>query len=443
LPNEKPVDLSRLKIPDGQCAPRGGGLKTAIACLICLGLGFGASSLLRQVRSSGKLKVTTAVARPASGGSGKSFTAGGWIEVAVPAYPVVISARVSERLEELLVREGQTVKAGQLLARQYDKDIRSRRDLASAAHESATKKLAKMKAGFRKEDVSAAAARLLEAAEKLRLAKATYKRSAGLKPGAISAEELDRDLSAFKRAEADHARAAAELDKMKAGYRPEDVAVAAAELAEAAARLELAERSLAYCRVTAPDAAPELRVLKTHRRVGEWVPAGKEGALVSLYDPRDIQVRLDVIQSNIRAVRVGGPVSVRTEVNPDREYRGKVLRVEPLAELSKNTVTVRVKIEDPDDALFPEMVAQATFAAGGTGGDGPSGLLVPEAAVRGEGKETCVFVVIDGIARRRKVKVAEKRGGRAVIGSGLSSGQQVVVGGPADLADGQEVEEEQ
>jgi len=105
-------------------------------------------------------------------------------------------------------------------------------------------------------------------------------------------------------------------------------------------------------------------VLKVLHRVGEWVDAQKHPSLVWLYDPKQMQVRVDVRQPDVTSVAVGQTVEVVTEANPSKKYKGTVLRIDPLAELSKNTVTVRARIEDPDDLLYPEMVAQITFLQG-------------------------------------------------------------------------------
>lgn len=438
------VDLDRLTIKDRGDGRRGGGWKVAALCLLCLGAGFGAAKLLDWWTAPDVLRVRTAVVRPATGDGGRQFTAGGWVEPTTPAYPIVVSCRISERLEALRVHEGQIVQPGQEIARMYDKDIGSRLAVARAKHDAAQKTLAKMRAGFRSEDVRAAAAKAAGVAETLRIAQANYGRSKGLRAGAISKEELDKELSAVTEAQAAHAEATAELDKLRAGYRVEDVAVAQANVNEADSVVKLAELSLSYCTIAVPAVGRPLRVLKVLHRVGQWIDARKDPALVWLYDPTDMQVRVDVTQANVKSIRVGGEAIVTTEADAQKKYKGKVLRAEPLAELSKNTVTVRVKIEDPDAMLFPEMVAQVTFLAVDEGGeDGKAaGLLVPSEAVIGQGDQRHVFVSDGGQARRLAVTVLADHGRGVVIGRGLRSGQRVIVSDIDKLSDGQRIEEE-
>jgi len=436
------VDLNRLKIRDRAAPPRRGRWKILVLCLLFLGIGVGGSYLWNHYGVDRTLKVDTALVQAAHTTQAQQFTAGGWIEVARPAWPLVVTCRISERLETLSVREGQVLEAGQVIATLYSKDIQTRLDLAQADADAAARNLDRFNAGFRKEEIDAAAARVAETAEQQRIAANNYKRSQAVPPGGISQEDLDRDLSALNRAKALHAQAMADLAKLKAGYRKEDVAVARAELTRAQRNVELIERELSYCTIQAPEFDRPLRVLKVLHRVGEWIDAKKQPELIWLYDPTQMQARADVTQPNIRSVAVGKPAIVITEANPQRKYKGTVLRIEPLAELAKNTVTVRIKIDDPDELLFPEMTARITFLA-----DKPilvetaGAVFVPTAAVLDEGGRKYVFVLDAGRAGRRDVTVGAVAGSQMRITGGLQPGQRIITSHLGSLRPGLAVEE--
>jgi RND family efflux transporter MFP subunit len=441
------MDLNRLRIPDSGPPPspsrRWGVL---LACAACLAAGAVASRLVAPAGPGGPSRVRTAVVRPPSAATGRGFTAGGWIEPQVPYHPVIVSARIPERLEELLVHEGQDVPPGAVVARLNDRDMRSRLALAEARLESARQQHALLKAGPRVEEIRAAEGRLAETDEQVRLARANVERSRGIQDGALSAEQLDAERAALARAEAVRAQALADLDRLRTGYRAEEVAVARAAETAAAAEADLARRGLDYCTLRAPASDRPLRVLRVFRPVGSWINAEKseETAVLSLYDPKAMQVRVDVTQPNLRAVAAGGKADVVTEANPSRTYRGTVLRCEPMAVLAKNTVTVRVRIEDPDDLLFPDMVAQVTFLRAGEAGAPARELLVPKEALLdpappAPGGRNAVFVVIDGRAQRRPVVLQGVRGDQVLVGEGLDSGQRVVVSGAGALREGQAV----
>ncbi len=443
------MDLNRLTIPDAgtPAAPprRWPGLLAGAA-----GLAVGALAyhLVCTLPSAGRPRVRTAVVRSPSASTGKGFTAGGWIEARAPYEPVQVSARLSERLEELRFHEGQDVPPGAVVARLYDGDAKERLAVAEARLASARAHHALMRAGPRAEEIQAAEARLAEAEERVRLARANAARSRALQPGAIAPEQLDAEVSAQKQAEAARDRAAAERDRLKTGYRAEEVAMAAAAEEEAGAAVELARRQLDYCTLRAPDAGKPLRVLRVHLPVGTWIHAEKgETAVLSLYDPGAMQVRVDVTQPHIRHVTVGGKAEIVTEANPERRYAGTVLRAEPLAVLAKNTVTVRVRIDDPDDLLFPDMVAQVTFHRADAADAPARGLFVPAEALLDPagpseaGGRNGVWVVVDGRLARSPVVVKGIRNGQAEVVEGLTSGQRVVVGGGPALREGQAVEE--
>lgn len=436
------VDLNRLKITDRAESPRRSRWKVLVLCLLFLGIGFGASHLWNRYGVEKNLKVDTALVQAAHTSQAQQFTAGGWIEVARPAWPLVVTCRISERLETLSVREGQILEPGQVIATLYSKDIQTRQDLAQAEADAAARNLDRFHAGFRTEEIDAATARVAEKAEQERIAANDYQRSQSVPAGGISREDLDRDLSALNKAKALHAQALADLAKMKAGYRKEDIAVAQAELTRAQRNVELIARELSYCTIKAPPSDRPLRVLKVLHRVGEWIDARKQPELVWLYDASQMQARADITQPNIRSVGVGKSATVITEANPQRRYKGTVLRIEPLAELAKNTVTVRVKIEDPDELLFPEMTARITFLA-----EEPmlvetaNAVFIPTAALLHEGGKKHVFVLDAGRARRRDVTVDGAVGSQTRVTAGLQPGQRVITSHLGLLRPGLTVEE--
>jgi multidrug efflux pump subunit AcrA (membrane-fusion protein) len=437
------MDLNRLKIPDKPAPSRKGGRATTVAlCLVCAAGGFFASKGFEHLGPNRAVEVRTAVARSASGGQGKGFTAGGWIEPAWPKYPVLVSARIPERIEELLAVEGRMVEPGETIVRLYDKDMRNHLEIAQTRVAEARENLGKLEAGYRKEEITAAEAKVAERAEALRLADANYKRDMKLTRNTISERELDASLSAYAQATALHALAQADLEKLRAGYRPEDIAIARTQVDKAGAEVELARNNLEACVIGVPAGGPALRVLKIYHQVGDWIPEKEDRRLVALYDPQDMQARVDVTQANISHVRVGGRTRIVTEADSRSQYSGTVLRIDPQADLAKNTVTIRVRIDNPDEMLFPDMVAQVTFLVeDAPDEDKPAGLVVPREAVRSDEGGDYVFVVKDGQARRRDVAVEGARGDQTVLRGELASGQRVIVSHSERLADGTPVTE--
>lgn len=363
-------------------------------------LGFTLGRLTAPRHTSLALPVPTAVALPPEETRGAQFMASGWIEVPTPRYPLAVGARVTERLAALYVHEGQVVTSGMIVARLYDADLRKQCEAARAAFLAASNRAARIERGFRSEDVAAALASLQEAEERLRISSTRFERvRAMLRADVVSTDEYDTALSAFRQAEATYAFALAQWQKRSAGYRAEEVAQARAEAAAAEAAWHLAERAVEYCTVRVPPHPRPLRVLSVRRTVGDWITAGDDGdpTIVTLYDPTDLHVRVDVNQANISSVYPGMPVLITTEAASRRRYRGTVARIEPRANLAKNTITVRVALTDPDEWLFPDMLCQVTFLEQ----PGPSRPTAP-ASVLGCADAACASTTCQPAPRRAR-----------------------------------------
>jgi HlyD family secretion protein len=438
------VNLDDLRIEEPARSSGGRWLGLVVVAILVLAA-FAAGWFLRSPGSGGILGGSAAVrvervrAAGASATSSGVLREGGWIEV--PSYhPIVVSALVAGRVEDLLVLEGATVKEGDVIARLYARDYRDALRKAEAAVSEARAALDLLLAGYRVEDVEKARADAARLAEETALAEKVVARTRGLVPsGAASAEELERDEAALEVARAKLAAAKQELARFVAGYRKEDVAKARATLARTEAERDLAKARLSYCEVRSPASGI---VLERHVTPGTWLASGNP-RIVSLYDPRDLQVRVDVRQENAGRVRVGQRVDVKTQAEPDVAYRGTVIRVEPLADFKKNTIQAKVKIEDPSPALHPEMICRVEFYRdeGATPARPEDRVLTVSvsAVVRDDGR-SYVYRIIDGRAVRTEVRTGEERGDRVTIESGLSAGDVVVVEPSPGLEDGDAVE---
>ena len=302
--------------------------------------------------------------------------------------------------------------------------------------------------GYRKEEIQSAEAKLAEAKEALRIAKANYDRILKLKEGVVSDQSIDNSLAEYRQAESKAREMESELSKMKKGFRDEEIAIAKSKYDQACSELELAQRNLEYCTIYAPKDGPKMRVLDIYRKIGEQINMDKMNTeLLSLYDPMDMQVRVDVVQSNIKFVTEGSDAVITTEAIPNKEYKGKVIRVEPLANLAKNTISVKVQIGDPDLMLFPEMIAKVTFKQGGKkvegGGQQSNTLPVPSSALFTKDGRDCVYIVFNKTAKLVPVTVKDPKAGPGSASvEGLSAGQRVITNELEKLKDGQSVEEE-
>ncbi len=163
--------------------------------------------------------------------------------------------------------------------------------------------------------------------------------------------------------------------------------------------------------------------------------------LVYIYDPDRIQVRVDVPLADAAHISVGQICEVVVEVLPDRVFQGVVLRATHQADLQKNTLQFKVKVQNPDPALRPEMLTRVKFLP--PRGDGVSEsdtqsnrktrVLIPADALDDDGVSARVWIVTNrrngrGVLSARPVAVIERSGSWLTIVGDIQPGALIAVG---------------
>jgi RND family efflux transporter MFP subunit len=427
---------------------------------------------------------------PVHGGApgGVVAQAAGWIEA--DPYAVDVSALTDGIVKDVLVLEGQPVKAGQVVARLVDDDARlglarteamlnERRAALVAAQTTWDNPVDRTRAVATTDALLAQAKAELArldaevAVEAARVEELTDELSRTEKTAAVSAS-TDRELVSTRlRLKAQQAMVEATTGKrpmLEAQVRHHE-----AELIEArdnlrlriqeARELETAKAAVAVAQAMRDEAA--LRLSRTEVRSpadgivmarliepGSKLMAGmddpRSAMAVRLYDPRHLQVRVDVPLADAAKVGVGTRAEVSVAVLPDRTFAGEISRVVHEADLSKNTLQVKVRLTDPAVELKPEMLARAKFYGGsramgekgptapaGGAGDGGQVLFAPESLVNGG--EAWVVDRATGTAKKRKVELGDVRqAGWIAVTSGLNAGDQLIAD-PSGLEEGTRV----
>jgi RND family efflux transporter MFP subunit len=170
--------------------------------------------------------------------------------------------------------------------------------------------------------------------------------------------------------------------------------------------------------------------------------------IVHLYDPQRLQVRVDVPLADAARIHRGQKARIVADVLPDTEFTGQVTRFVHLADISKNTVQVKVAIDAPTVHVKPDMLARVKFltrpeaADGSDGGRETAGLrvFVPPEALVGDASAAWVVSTSGQRVRRQPVVVGPgRRMGWVEIAEGLNAGDIVVAAPPEGLTDGQRV----
>jgi membrane fusion protein, multidrug efflux system len=298
-----------------------------------------------------------------------------------------VRAQVSGAVLQTTVEQGQRVSAGTLLARLDDAGIQQSYLSARSSVTTA-------------QSASALSTRELQRAEKL------------LAAGAVA----ERDLEASRQSNAG----------------------AQAALADARARLSLAEKQLSYTRVTAPFSGV---VSERQANAGDVVSPGT--AMFTVVEPSSMRLEASVPAEQLASVKVGDPVTFTVSGYGDKKFTGRITRVNPVADAT--TRQVRIYASIPNDGAT---LVGGLFAEGRVASESREGIVLPMTAVDQRG--TAPFVMRLKNGRSEKVTVTlglqdastesvEIRGGLAVgdtvlVGAaqGISAGTAVRIGTVTD-----------
>jgi RND family efflux transporter MFP subunit len=154
-----------------------------------------------------------------------------------------------------------------------------------------------------------------------------------------------------------------------------------------------------------------------------------------------LEIEVDVNESFINRVQAGQPVEATLDAYPEWKIPSKVLAIIPTADRQKSTVKVRVKFDQLDPRMLPQMGVKVAFRGAPESGTASGAVVVSKAAVRQDGGRAVVFVVRDGRAERRTLTTSGTLDQEVTITTGVAAGERVVVEGPTTLADGTRVRE--
>ncbi len=405
-----PVDLSALRIDRSRDAvrPRPAarrllfglfGLALLVA-LAALALRFG-----RSVVPAAKVRVATArVISPARADS--ILTASGYL---VSRTQAAIGAKVSGRVERILVEEGSTVERGQVLAILEHADLDASLRAARAALSRARADVAESETILAEDERDAVRKRSLHDA------------------GIGTREDLEK-------AEAKRDASAARLEALRQ----------AVSLAEA--RVRESEETLENMYIRAPF---DGTVISKDAEVGETITPGGMGAasgrgsVVTLADLEHLEVETDVKEDYIGRIAIGQEARVEVDAVPDRAYRGRLRQIIPMGDRSRAVIQVKVEVVDADESLFPEMSASVHFMPEGArraAAEERPRIYVPARAVWRRGEESAVWVVRDDRVGAVPVVTGREREDLVEIREGLTGGERVVLDPAADLSEGARIE---
>ena len=263
---------------------------------------------------------------------------------------------------EINFKEGDRVKKDKVLAQLRDSRYRNEFNTARANYDAAVQ---------RYEDTCPEAVRPAEKAEMT----AQIKEAEAIKQNAEQQLDLVR-ASLMKgsgsqqdlyKAQGDMSAASERLNRLiksnellLLGSRPQKIAAAKAEMFAAKARMEEADRMLKNCEIRAPIDGVILTKSADKGTLVSPMSFNVASGVCTMADLAQLEVEVDVPERTITKVRAGQDCKVTADAEPNKVYRGRVDRVMPIADDSKNVVKIRVRVflprgEEPGSLLRPKM----------------------------------------------------------------------------------------
>lgn len=361
------------------------------------------------LRSESRVEVETYTVTAISPGQADAvLTASGYV---VAQRQAAVASKGTGRLVFLGVEEGDSVRAGQILAQLEHNDIDAALAEARANLNQTLANLEELKAEYAD-------------------ARANYERMKSLLDDQLVAR------SSFDAAEARYKRAAAAIQGGEAAVQVAQTRVRATEVA------------LEYTNIRAPFNGT---VLTKNADVGEIVaPFGASStaraAVVTIADMASLEVEADVSESNIERLKPEQPCEIVLDAYPNTRYPGVVSKIVPTADRAKATVMTKIKFLARDARVLPEMSAKVTFLSQRTEAASTMSekkTVIPVSALVQRNGGNAAFVLRQDTVTETPVEVGQAFGSLREVISGVAVGETVVINPPPGLATGMKVKVKQ
>lgn len=393
-------DLSALSIDPEKREKRGmGGRSIAVISILAIVLIILAAWYLLAKRST---VVEVATARSVGGSATAVLNASGYV---TPRRRSTISSKITGKIKEVFIEEGMAVEAGQVIATLDDADA-----------------LAALRATEAERDVARGWLRELQV--ELNNARRTLERQRELRERNLnSQEDLDNAETAVSGLEA-------QIERVKL------------QMTAAERNVAIAQRGVDNCTIRAPFAGI---VVSKDAQPGEMVSPVSAGGgytrtgIATVVDMESLEIEVDVNESYIARVEPGQKVEAILDAYPDWRIPASVLTVIPTADRQKATVQVRIKFDELDPKILPDMGIKVAFLEEQEEREETPRSIIPSRAVRMKGDSTFVFVMKNGTVEHRAITTGRDIGDEIEVMAGVRGGERVVTESSKKLRDGQRV----
>ena len=338
----------------------------------------------------------------------------------------IVSSKVMGSIVAMRVREGDTVRAGQVLVEIDSREARIQTQKSGAG-------LVEMNGALDEVDRSIKAAESSRTAAEAnrRLATSTFRRYQQLfERQSISQQEFDEARARHEVADAEAERSERLLQSLLARRR-----MALARIDQARADVSSSRVFSSFSRIVAP-----INGVVVSRQADVGYMAAPGTPLLTIESGGDYRLEAAIQESQINKIHLGNQVRVQIDALGPQELAGTVVEIVPASDPASRTYLVKIGIAVPggnQQIIRSGLYGKARFVTGQT-----QAITIPRTAVVERGQLTSVYVVDQsGIARMRLVKTGKTYGDRVEVLSGLAEGEQIVIDGGTAVNDGSRVRE--
>jgi membrane fusion protein (multidrug efflux system) len=294
---------------------------------------------------------------------------------------VIISPKKAGIINEILVKEGDQVKKGQILVQLDDVDARLQVERAEA----------------------------------------------GLKQ-AVAAVETDRNIvPRYRKLYESQVIPQQTLDELILRFKVDE-----AKLDLAKAELNVARQNLLDHRIASPiEGVVNLKIAS----LGEHVNVAPKDEILSIVQMDPLELEFYVPENWAGKIRLGSMVQYTVKAFSEEKFSASLQFISPTSDPSTRNVKMKAMAKNPHYRLKPGFFAEVSIQTGSN----PNALVIPESALFSQEGRYFVFAVQDRITHRKEVEIGHRFEGKVEILKGIQKGEQVVTVGQEQLSDGTKV----
>jgi len=315
-----------------------------------------------------------------------------------PEVSVNVSPKASGILKQLLVKEGDYVQKGQVLAYMDASNLQGQLRQAQGNLAAADANLQRVTAGNREQDTAQAKAKLQDAQFALRQAEDDLQRNKSLnQAGAISKQAYATVLTTRDRAKAQVKQFKEALELSRVGARPEDIEEARAQVRAIQGAVQIIQTNLNDMVIRAPFTGIVARKFAdpgsfvTPTTAGSAVTSATSSSILSLASRN--QIVAQVAEANIAQIHIGLVGTIQADAYPGKTLTGKVTQIATQSDVVQNVTSFQVKtsLPDPQHLMRSGMNVNVEFKSG----ELKNVLVVPTGAIVQQDNAQGVFVAKD------------------------------------------------